>query len=169
LQGDSEFCQSATKVLLTYAYKGLLKATLNIYTDSQANSAGSRIAGMVNRTLIRQQAPFDNVITGYLDAAQIQDLISTAFRFAYENAGLDEITKTSLKPLNWFERLWAAPIVPLMLSQFWSGGLPFTILESNMNEGGDGIGGQDGASFLSDMQWAIIGFNGACYIDYSNA
>ena len=163
---DSAYCKEAVENLVLYSFKGMYQATLDIYTNRQANSAARSLARKVNVELLRQRYPFNNVILDRSDA-QVNTIIDTVCRFTMETLGMAPMTEAALSPLNWVERLWAIPTVPMMLNSFVSNTITMSLRPTNLLSDGDGLTGERNPTFRSDFQWAIMIFNGACYIDYN--
>ena len=163
---DSKYCKTATENLVHYAFKGMYQATLDTYTNRQANKAAKSLARKVDTALLRQRYPFNNIILDLSDET-MNTIVDEACRFTMETLGLAPMTEAALYPLNWLDRLWAIATVPLMLQSFVSNSLTMTLRPSNLLSKGDGLRVEGKPTFRSDFHWAIMTFNGACYFDYN--
>ena len=163
---EEHFCDDALITLLTYAYKGMFRVSFNIYTNEQANTAGRTLARLIDRDSLLRSYPFKKRIDGELNDYRIDEVIRYAFKYAVQQKGFGPMTSAAMEPLNWYERLFAVPIIPTMLSRWNSRLSRLTVRGSSRLQKGDGIGGQFRPTYRSDMQWAIVTFNGACFTDY---
>ena len=165
---DPPFCKTATRTLVKYALKGMLRSTYDQYSEGKSlNRALSLIIGKVDITKVRQLAPFNAQLPGPLDQAQMNAMVKAVFDHVYDTVGSSRMTFEALRALPWMHRFFASAIIPTKFTAFREGTIPIEVPVTNFAIKGTGLGGQGSATYFTDMQFAMITFNGACFINYT--